>query len=224
MKNLKIERANGYPRTILCGADEVGRGCIAGPVVAACVVLPEDLKLAENPWLLEVTDSKALLPHVREILVPKIKAWAADSAIGVAGVGEIDELNIFHASYLAMKRAIDLLRVKPGHVLVDGNFKIPSVDYPQTPVVQTAAAPCTTPRRSGLLSWRIPAAPGSSAPRPLTSLPPKKDLVDAQGLHGGCAEGVECGQDFGGPLGGGGGPASEGGVVGHLVFRQECAE
>ncbi len=99
------------------GVDEVGRGCLAGPVVAGAVILSHS-----TPKLF--FDSKVLTESRREELFAIIQSehlWA----VGFASVLEIDRLNIFHASHLAMRRAVNALRVKSGHVLVDGKFKIP---------------------------------------------------------------------------------------------------
>jgi ribonuclease HII len=115
------------------GVDEVGRGCLAGPVYAAAVCLKSD-DLIES-----MTDSKLVSEKRREELAPEIlKAhWVG---IGFATVEEIDELNIFHASMLAMKRAVKkleaLMQIKTGHLLVDGSFKVPGLKCPQTALVK----------------------------------------------------------------------------------------
>ena len=112
---------------VIAGCDEVGRGPLAGDVVAAAVILgdfiPEGLD-----------DSKKLSEKKRERLFPEIKSHAVAFAIGRASVSEIDELNILNASLLAMKRAVEALAVKPHHVLVDGN-KLPTWDYSSEAVV-----------------------------------------------------------------------------------------
>ncbi|MFN4146745.1 MAG: ribonuclease HII [Runella sp.] len=97
------------------GLDEVGRGCLAGPVVAAAVVLPPDF---EHSWL---NDSKQLTKHQRVELQQEIIEKAVSWAIAEASVEEIDEINILNASFLAMHRAIDKLSVRPEHLLIDGN-------------------------------------------------------------------------------------------------------
>jgi ribonuclease HII len=98
-----------------CGCDEAGRGCLAGPVVAAAVILPVDF---ECPLL---NDSKQLTERQRESLRPIIESQAV--AWGVAEVNhtEIDQINILNASILAMHRAIDKMKVKPEYIIVDGN-------------------------------------------------------------------------------------------------------
>ena len=113
----------------IIGVDEVGRGCLAGPVYAAAVVLDES-----KPWR-HYTDSKTLSAHRREILSEEIKSLHR-VALGFATVEEIDRMNILRAALLAMKRAIDALGVSEGHVLVDGNLKIPGVQLPQTTLIK----------------------------------------------------------------------------------------
>ena len=100
--------------TYLAGIDEVGRGPLAGPVVAAAVIL--------NPKrrIYKVDDSKKLSEKKRVLLVPRIKEKALAWAIAEASVNEIDTHNIINASFLAMKRAVDKLEIKPDFLLVDG--------------------------------------------------------------------------------------------------------
>jgi ribonuclease HII len=130
--NLDWEIKFGHPSLQVVGVDEVGRGCLAGPVVAGAVALPlspTSFSLESHPWLDEITDSKCLKPETRERLSPLIEAWAPASAVGVASVEEIDEINIYHASHLAMRRAVEAavaqLRAKKfplvSHILIDGN-------------------------------------------------------------------------------------------------------
>jgi ribonuclease HII len=111
------------------GVDEVGRGCLAGPVYAAAVILPEGFDCSE------LTDSKKISEKTRERLAIKIHAECL-VGIGFATVEEIEKINILWASLLAMKRAVDFLNQKSAHVIVDGNKKIPKVDLPQTTVVK----------------------------------------------------------------------------------------
>jgi ribonuclease HII len=112
------------------GVDEVGRGCLAGPVFAAAVILPEDFSVTG------ITDSKLLSETRREKLAELIHAHA-QVGIGFASVGEIDRLNILQASFVAMARAIENLGAGIGHVLVDGNQKIPGLaGFRQTPIVK----------------------------------------------------------------------------------------
>lgn len=97
------------------GCDEAGRGCLAGSVYAAAVILPDDF---HHPML---NDSKQLTEARREKLRPIIEAEAVAWAVGIVTPEEIDRINILRASILAMHRAIDALRVKPGAIIVDGN-------------------------------------------------------------------------------------------------------
>lgn len=100
---------------LVAGVDEAGRGPLAGPVVAAAVILDE-LKPIRG-----LKDSKQLTPLARERLYDEIRAKALCCSIAEASVEEIDTLNILHATMLAMRRAVEGLRLKPGKVLVDGN-------------------------------------------------------------------------------------------------------
>jgi ribonuclease HII len=100
---------------IIAGSDEVGRGPLAGPVVAAAVILPENYDL---PGL---TDSKKLSEKKRDILFELIKGQAISWCVAEASVEEIDDINILQASLLAMKRAIEGLAIQPDKALVDGN-------------------------------------------------------------------------------------------------------
>lgn len=104
---------------MLCGVDEVGRGPLAGPVVAAAVVLREPV-----PGL---DDSKRLSDKRRSALVPQIQRAARAWCIALASPGEIDALNIHHATLLAMQRAVAGLGLRPDHCIVDGKF-VPSLD------------------------------------------------------------------------------------------------
>ncbi len=101
---------------LLAGVDEVGRGPLAGPVVACAVVMPADARAIRG-----VDDSKALSAADRERLSARIRERAVSIAVGAASVREIDRLNIYHASVLAIRRAIRRLGVSPDHVLIDGN-------------------------------------------------------------------------------------------------------
>lgn len=97
------------------GCDEAGRGCLAGPVYAAAVILPADFS---NPL---INDSKQLTERQRKALRPIIESEAVAWALGVVTHEEIDKINILNASILAMHRALDALRVRPGAIIVDGN-------------------------------------------------------------------------------------------------------
>ncbi|OFX57661.1 MAG: ribonuclease HII [Bacteroidetes bacterium GWB2_41_8] len=97
------------------GCDEAGRGCLAGPVFAAAVILPADF---ENELL---NDSKKLTEKQRYALRPVIESQALAFAVGIVDNNEIDRINILNASFLAMHRAIDQLKLRPDHLLIDGN-------------------------------------------------------------------------------------------------------
>ncbi|MCC7440821.1 MAG: ribonuclease HII [Bdellovibrionales bacterium] len=133
---LEIERQVGYPAISVAGVDEVGRGCLAGPVVAAAVLLPADLAWDSNSWLAQVTDSKAVEPKLRAELAERIRAWAGAWALGQCSREEIDRHNIFHASLLAMERAVMGLKPLPGHLLVDGNALPRGLSLARTAVVK----------------------------------------------------------------------------------------
>ena len=100
---------------LICGVDEAGRGPLAGPVCAAAVILPEHLEI---PGL---TDSKKLSDKKRRELFPIIQEQAVAYGIGLASEAEIDEINILQATFLAMRRALDQLSVRPEIALIDGN-------------------------------------------------------------------------------------------------------
>lgn len=100
---------------IEAGCDEAGRGCIAGPVVAAAVILPRGMDFPE------FDDSKKLSEKQREKLRIKVLENAAAYGVGIVSAEEIDEINILNASFLAMHRAIDQLKIRPELLLIDGN-------------------------------------------------------------------------------------------------------
>ena len=104
-----------YADRIEAGCDEAGRGCLAGPVVAAAVILPKDCKI------IGLNDSKQLSEKARMALKIEIERVALDYAIGVVSHTEIDAINILQASFLAMHRALDQLALRPEHLLIDGN-------------------------------------------------------------------------------------------------------
>lgn len=115
---------------IEAGCDEAGRGCLAGPVTAAAVILPPDFS---NELL---NDSKQLTEHQRDILRPIIESEAIAWGVAFVSPQEIDEINILKASFLAMHRAIDSLTVRPEALLIDGNRFIPYGDIPHTCIVK----------------------------------------------------------------------------------------
>jgi ribonuclease HII len=116
------------------GVDEVGRGALFGPVVAAAVILPVEalsILMVEN-----INDSKKLSSSRRTKLAEKITTLALDWRIGYATTAEIDELNILQATLLAMRRAILKLRVKPALCLIDGNQLVKNLPIPQVSIVK----------------------------------------------------------------------------------------
>lgn len=123
-----------FPMTIVAGVDEVGRGALFGPVVAAAVILSPEaaMSLAEAG----VTDSKLLSSERRLVLAKQILASAVAAQVRYASVWEIDRLNILQASLLAMKRAVLKLTVVPELCLVDGNQRIPGLTIPQQTLVK----------------------------------------------------------------------------------------
>jgi len=114
---------------LLAGVDEVGRGPLAGPVVACAVVMPSERRAMPG-----VNDSKQLSAKKREGLIGKIRDRALAIGIGAASVREIDRFNILQASVLAMRRALGRLPVQPDHVVVDGRA-LRTLDVPHTAVV-----------------------------------------------------------------------------------------
>ncbi|KZZ35151.1 ribonuclease HII, partial [Oleiphilus sp. HI0086] len=118
-----------YNGELLAGVDEVGRGPLVGPVVAAAVILDP-----ANP-IEGLADSKKLSEKKREMLFDEIHEKALACSITRASVEEIDEINILHASMLAMKRAVESLSIKPEYVLIDGN-RCPQLNIPSEAVVK----------------------------------------------------------------------------------------
>ncbi len=112
------------------GCDEAGRGCLAGPVFAAAVILPSDFSCEE------LNDSKKLTERMRYNLRPFIEENALDWAVGVVSPQEIDEINILKASFLAMHRALNQLKLRPNHLIIDGNRFTPYNDVPHHCIVK----------------------------------------------------------------------------------------
>jgi ribonuclease HII len=112
------------------GCDEAGRGCLAGPVFAAAVILPLNF---ENPLL---NDSKQVKAHIRNQLRIVIEQEAVSWAVAWVDNKQIDEINILKASILAMHKALDNLNISPGHILVDGNRFFPYKDIPHSCMVR----------------------------------------------------------------------------------------
>ena len=118
------------PNCIEAGCDEAGRGCLAGAVFAAAVILPDDFVC------LELNDSKKLSEKQRYKLRPIIEAEAVAWAVGTASPEEIDKINILNASILAMHRAIDQLKTVPEHLIIDGNKFKPYKNIPHKTIVK----------------------------------------------------------------------------------------
>jgi ribonuclease HII len=128
--NLYYEKEmRGIGFNIIAGVDEVGRGCLAGPVVACAVILPFDLSIEG------VNDSKLLSCQKREKLLPEIKKKSLAYSFGIISSEEIDDINIKNASLKAMQNAVDGLKIRPSCVLVDGNSSIP-MDLPQKKIIK----------------------------------------------------------------------------------------
>lgn len=131
MPDFSIEQAlwqRGYPR--VAGLDEAGRGCLAGPVVAAAVVLPPDARIPR------LDDSKKLSPAARDAVFDAVYAEALAVGVGRCSPAEIDELNILWAALEAMRRAALDLAVGPDFLLIDGNQPLPDAPWPQETVVK----------------------------------------------------------------------------------------
>lgn len=130
----RVERMKRYERqygrgAYVCGIDEVGRGPLAGPVVACAVILPEDCSI------LYINDSKQLSEKKREELYPKILEQAISVGIGVVDQKEIDRMNILQATYEAMRQAVAKLNPQPDLLLNDA-VTIPGISYPQVPIIR----------------------------------------------------------------------------------------
>ncbi len=122
-------RLDWHTPGLVAGVDEAGRGPLAGPVVAAAVILDDQQPIAG------LADSKALTATRRERMFDEIRAKALCCSIAEASVDEIDRLNILQATLLAMRRAVQGLRLKPVRVLVDGN-RLPQLDMPAEAIVK----------------------------------------------------------------------------------------
>ncbi|MCB8999196.1 MAG: ribonuclease HII [Bacteroidales bacterium] len=122
--------SNLHKNTIEAGCDEAGRGCLAGPVFAAAVILPEEYS---HPVL---NDSKKLSHKQRNILRLEIEKNAIAWAVAECSAEEIDSINILNASFLAMHRAVSKLGIRPQHLLIDGNRFRPYEDIPHTCIIK----------------------------------------------------------------------------------------
>ena len=135
MLDLNLENQlfkQGFP--YVAGVDEAGRGPLAGPVVAACVIIDQNFKI-DTEDLAMITDSKKLSAKKREKLFAIIKDKTLAVEIGVINNNIIDKINILQASFLAMRQAIDKIKIKPDYVLVDGNQIIPQLKIKQTAII-----------------------------------------------------------------------------------------
>jgi len=120
----------------IAGVDEVGRGALFGPVIAASVIFPQKvIKRNIFEWVNEIDDSKAISPKKRQRLAELILAHAAAVGVGAATNFEIDQNNIYWASMSAMREAVERMPITPDFILVDG-FTLNDVDYPQKGIPQ----------------------------------------------------------------------------------------
>ena len=122
------------PDTLIAGVDEVGRGSLFGPVVAAAIAVP--MSSPAELISLGVKDSKKLSPVKRQKLFPLIKNQVVAWHISYATIAEIETLNIRQASLLAMKRCLQKLSIAPQHCLIDGRDLIPELGLPQTALIR----------------------------------------------------------------------------------------
>jgi len=120
---------------LIAGIDEAGRGPLAGPVVAACVVVTPDFKI-DSEELKTIKDSKKLTAKKREELFDIIKDKFIEVGVGICDNETIDRINILQATFLAMKKSVGSLKDKPNFLLVDGGFKIPNTSYNQLNVIR----------------------------------------------------------------------------------------
>jgi len=123
---------------IIGGIDEAGRGPLAGPVVAACVLVNNNYDLESSVYytiLKDVNDSKKIAAKRRKEIFKALKNEFA-FAVGACDSETIDQMNIFAASYLAMKKAVTALKIKPEIILVDGKFEIPNFSLPQQAIIK----------------------------------------------------------------------------------------
>lgn len=128
------------PSVIEAGCDEAGRGCLAGPVFAAAVILPPDICTRDYALAQALNDSKQLTEKRRTALRPIIEQEALAWAVASLDNHEIDSLNILRASITAMHRALDQLSLRPEHIIVDGNRFYPYGTIPHTTIVKGDAS------------------------------------------------------------------------------------
>lgn len=127
-----LEYENKYKGKLVAGLDEVGRGCLAGPVVTALVILPKDVDLPE------IDDSKKISKTKHKTLVEKILKQAITVSIGLATSKEIDDIGILNAVKLAMTRSVENAKISPEVLLIDGDTRqlLPNVTLPQETIVK----------------------------------------------------------------------------------------
>jgi ribonuclease HII len=134
MLDLKTEQIifkNGYKH--IGAIDEAGRGPLAGPVVACCIIIDSDFKI--SPGLKKINDSKKLTAKIREDLFFEIKNNFINVGVGICDHKTIDKINISQAAFLAMKKAIGSLKQKPDFIIVDGKFPIPNISISQQAII-----------------------------------------------------------------------------------------
>ena len=157
-----------YESKIEAGCDEAGRGCLAGPVFAAAVILPDDYV---NETL---NDSKQLSEKKRYLLREQIERDALAWAVGVVTAEEIDHINILNASILAMHRALDRLSLRPEAVIVDGNKFKPYIPF----------ATLSTEERAAAISQSVTATVSATSPADMISSPlPSTTIVKGDGKY-----------------------------------------
>lgn len=157
-----------YESKIEAGCDEAGRGCLAGPVFAAAVILPEDYV---NETL---NDSKQLSEKKRYLLREQIERDALAWAVGVVTAQEIDHINILNASILAMHRALDRLSLRPEAVIVDGNKFKPYIPF----------ATLSPEERAAAISQSVTATLSAASPADMISFPlPSTTIVKGDGKY-----------------------------------------
>ena len=124
------DAANVQGHQVIAGVDEVGMGCLAGPVVAGAVVLPRLFSMT-----CELNDSKKVSEKKRKIISEQLKLEKVPFALGMASVEEIDSLNIYQAARLAMRRAVEMLPLRPDFLLIDGRAKV-ELPIPQVSIIK----------------------------------------------------------------------------------------
>lgn len=129
LEGMKVYEKEYAGKGMICGIDEAGRGPLAGPVVAAAVILPPDVDY------LYLNDSKKVTEKRREALFEQIVSTAVSYGIGIVSHDIIDEINILQATFRAMRLAVDEMKVKPDICLVDA-VTVPDLDIPQVPIIK----------------------------------------------------------------------------------------